>query len=45
MNIRDMDEAYQDVINADTKDTDSETTDSEETSEDAEVTATPAQAE
>ena len=40
-----MDEAYQDVINADTKDTDSETTDSEETSEDAEVTATPAQAE
>ena len=45
MNIRDMDEAYQDGINADTKDTDSETTDSEETSEDAEVTATPAQAE
>ena len=45
MNIRDMDEAYQDVINTDTKDTDSETTDSGETSEDAEVTATPAQAE
>ena len=44
MNIRDMDEAYQDVINTDTKDTASETTDSEETSEETEVTATPAQA-
>lgn len=44
MNIRDMDEAYQDVINTDTKDTASEATDSEETSEETEVTATPAQA-
>lgn len=44
MNICDMDEAYQDVINTDTKDTASETTDSEETSEETEVTATPAQA-
>lgn len=44
MNIRDMDEAYQDVINTDTKDTASETTDSEETSEETEVTAIPAQA-